>query len=50
MFLKKNRENAQHDHLVKVRVVLRGSMEHPVSLFIVHEKLPKESERKEASE
>ena len=49
-FSPKNRENAQHDHLVKVRVVLRGSMEHPVSLFIVHEKLPKESERKEASE
>ena len=40
----------QNNYLVRVNVVLRGSREHPVSLWIVHEKLPRERDRKEASE
>ena len=37
-------------YLVNVSVVFRGSLEQPVSLKIVQEKLPKERDLKEASE
>ena len=40
----------RNNYLVNVSVVLRGSLEQPVSLKIVQEKLPKERDLKEASE